>query len=417
MAALQYVDVPGYAAILFRKKFTDLTKPEALMDRAATWLTGTDAKWNHESKMWRFPSGAVLAFGYLEAAKDFRQHQGAAYAFVGFDELTQHERHHYTYLLSRQRRPAGSQIPIRMRAASNPGDTGHTWVYRRFFIEGPQAGRVFIPARLEDNPHLDIADYEKSLAELDPVLRAQLRHGDWHTIDRSNALVPEWTPELARACVGRWPRPTHYLTIEVADCGQRDLTITLHGYIDFVQRILYVLRESVQRAPNTHEFGESAAAIEKELWGGWPNREAYWSSAGAVRPLRYADADFQLSADARNEGLPPFLPVPISNADADRSHCRAMLGQGRIRIDPSCVTLLATLQGGLWNDKRTDYLRTAELGHADAWDALRYMARLADFNTNPFPALNQTWDGRYEVGGRPKKRHGLFGPVRVEPLV
>jgi len=46
MAALQYVDVPGYAAILFRRTFRDLALPGALMDRAREWLSGTDARWN-----------------------------------------------------------------------------------------------------------------------------------------------------------------------------------------------------------------------------------------------------------------------------------------------------------------------------------------------------------------------------------
>src|SRR5215467_15540408 len=46
MAALQFVEVPGYAAILFRRTFSDLALPGALMDRASEWLTGTPARWN-----------------------------------------------------------------------------------------------------------------------------------------------------------------------------------------------------------------------------------------------------------------------------------------------------------------------------------------------------------------------------------
>src|SRR2546423_14589465 len=48
--ALQYVDVPGYAAILFRRTYTDLALPGAIMDRSHEWLRGTDATWTHESK-------------------------------------------------------------------------------------------------------------------------------------------------------------------------------------------------------------------------------------------------------------------------------------------------------------------------------------------------------------------------------
>src|SRR5438309_2104862 len=38
MAALQYAELPGYHAILFRKTYADLSLPGALMDRAHEWL-------------------------------------------------------------------------------------------------------------------------------------------------------------------------------------------------------------------------------------------------------------------------------------------------------------------------------------------------------------------------------------------
>ena len=44
MAALQYVNVPGYAAILFRRSYGDLALPGAIMDRAFSWLRGTKAR-------------------------------------------------------------------------------------------------------------------------------------------------------------------------------------------------------------------------------------------------------------------------------------------------------------------------------------------------------------------------------------
>jgi len=34
MGALQFVDVPGYAAILFRRTFSDLALPDALIPRS-----------------------------------------------------------------------------------------------------------------------------------------------------------------------------------------------------------------------------------------------------------------------------------------------------------------------------------------------------------------------------------------------
>jgi predicted phage terminase large subunit-like protein len=179
MAALQYVTVPGYAALLLRRSYTDLALPGALMDRAYAWLRGTAAKWRDTDKTWRFPSGATLTFGYLESDSDKYRYQSSEFQFVGFDEVTQFEEGQYVYLFSRLRRLTGADVPVRMRAASNPGGVGHNFVKQRFLVEGPDAGRLFMPSKLDDNPHLDRDQYRASLMELDPFTRGQLLEGDW----------------------------------------------------------------------------------------------------------------------------------------------------------------------------------------------------------------------------------------------
>ena len=197
MAALQYVDIPGYAAILFRRTYADLSLPGALLDRARDWLTGTNAHWKDQEKTWIFRTRAepaTLSFGYLESEDNKYRYQSAEFQMVGFDELTQFTESQYTYLFSRLRRLEGSNIPIRMRAASNPGDKGHQWVKQRFIIEGHQNSRPFIPAKLEDNPYLDKIAYSKSLMKLDPVTRAQLRSGDWDVLAGGNKFKPSWFP-------------------------------------------------------------------------------------------------------------------------------------------------------------------------------------------------------------------------------
>lgn len=188
MAALQYVSVPGYAAILFRRTFTDLSLPGALMDRAHEWLQHTPARWIDRTKTWEFPSGATLSFGYLEHENDKYRYQSAEFQFVGFDELTQFTESQYTYLFSRLRRLAGSKVPIRMRSASNPGGVGHEWVYLRFIA----GDRPFIPASLDDNPYIDREEYLKSLQHLDSVTRAQLIRGDWTIRESGNKFRREW---------------------------------------------------------------------------------------------------------------------------------------------------------------------------------------------------------------------------------
>jgi hypothetical protein len=192
MGGLQYVDVPGYAALLLRRSYSDLSLPGALMDRAAAWLGGTRAKWSDKEKTWYFPSGATLSFGYLDTPNDKYRYQSTEFQYIGFDELTQFPEADYRYLFSRLRRPQGSRVPLRMRAASNPGGIGHDWVRQRFLIEGPDAERVFVPARLDDNPYLDRHAYVASLNELDPVTRAQLLAGDWSVRHGGSIFRREW---------------------------------------------------------------------------------------------------------------------------------------------------------------------------------------------------------------------------------
>ena len=192
MASLQYVDTPGYAAFLFRRTYTDLSLPGALMDRAIAWLSPTDARWSDKNKTWMFPTGATLTFGYLENEQDKYRYQSSEAQFIGFDELTQFTESQYRYLFSRLRRLKGHNVPLRMRSASNPGGIGHEWVKQRFIVEGKSHGRIFIPARLEDNPYLDAESYEKGLAELDHSTYRQLRDGDWDAAIEGTKFNREW---------------------------------------------------------------------------------------------------------------------------------------------------------------------------------------------------------------------------------
>jgi len=199
MAALQYVDTPGYAAMIFRRTYVDLALPGAIMDRSKAWLSGTAAAWNDNTKQWRFPSGATLTFGYLEHENDKLRYQGAEFQFIAFDELTQFQETQYRYLFSRLRRLQGARVPLRMRWASNPGGPGHEWVKQRFLVEGRRKGRLFVPAKLDDNPHLDRAEYIESLNELDPFTRQQLLRGDWDAVPDGTKFRRHWFEIVAEA--------------------------------------------------------------------------------------------------------------------------------------------------------------------------------------------------------------------------
>jgi len=193
MAALQYVSVPSYAALLLRRTYADLSLPGALMSRAFEWLIPTDARWKSSEKTWVFPSGATLTFGYLDHSGSEYRYQSSEFQFIGFDELTQFRESQYRYLFSRLRRLADDSVPLRMRSASNPGGIGHEWVRQRLVNTDPDTEeRVFIPATLEDNPYLDQAAYLQSLMQLDPITRQQLLQGDWAAREAGSLFKREW---------------------------------------------------------------------------------------------------------------------------------------------------------------------------------------------------------------------------------
>ena len=180
MAALQYVDVPNYSAILFRRTYADLSLPGALMDRFRSWVSAhDDVHWNANSYVATFPSGARVSFGYLNNTNDYLRYKGSEFQFIGMDEVTEIRESDYRYMFSRLRRPASgplSKVPLRMRSASNPAPN---WVRQRFIVEGKNEQRFFVPSFLTDNPGIDAESYRQALSVLDPVERRRLEMGDW----------------------------------------------------------------------------------------------------------------------------------------------------------------------------------------------------------------------------------------------
>lgn len=155
----------------------------------------------------------------VEGASHYITEWGCVNSNCGWDELTHQTEADYQYLFSRRRKVVcpihqtkngepvyekscglcqqRSIVPLRTRAASNPGGIGHAWVKSRFKIEpdidpevaaakgikvkyiGKDPLRPYIPSRIEDNPHLDQKSYREGLQELDDLRRAQLEEGDW----------------------------------------------------------------------------------------------------------------------------------------------------------------------------------------------------------------------------------------------
>lgn len=407
-AALQYVDVPGYAAILFRRSFMDLAKPDALIPRASEVLSGTDAHWKGDTREWVFPTGATISFGYLQSSGDRENWQGAAAQYWGFDEAGQLNPEDMEYLKSRARRRVGVNVPVRFRYSANPGGRAHEWLVENFVAGAPENGKVFIPSKAVDNPGLDHADYSRRMGGIgNDVLRAQLRDGDWGAVDRSGLICPEWTPDTEAECTRHDDSvPACFTGYAGADPGghsreaARDLFGMLWGHLDFIRGVLVITDEWAARNPATVDVGTAAVAAELTRFGprgnGWPEwtpqhirEHRYSKQIDAV--LRVTDLDGRLVNDLK---APPynlsFVHTEKTEATEWERRLRTAIRQRRVEVHARCTRLLKTLKYGRWNDNRTDYERTEETGHADLWKCLIYIFRNVQWQRNPFPPRDIT---------------------------
>ncbi len=197
IGALLYVHEKNYNAILLRDTMRNLSMPDSIMDLSHQWLTNTDAHWSGEKNRWIFPSGASVGFGYLDDPKSHFNYQGAQFQYVGIDEAVNIRENQAKYLFSRLRKLKEVSIPIRFRCASNPpaGEqiARGQWVKNRYVDpETRKKGIVFIPAKMQDNPFLDINSYKQSLSQLDIITRKQLEDGNWEIKQIGNIFKREW---------------------------------------------------------------------------------------------------------------------------------------------------------------------------------------------------------------------------------
>ena len=217
--SVRYKDIPGSHSVLFRRTFPELMRADGLIQRSKQLFTNIgdyragEFRWYFETKKHNDP--ATLDFSHMERRDDMFKHQSAQYAYIGFDELTSFLEEQYLYLISRGRSTRG--VPVRYRSATNPGNDGHVWVFKRWApwldpthpnaakpgeirwfarildedreVESDWIGpdgqealsRTFIPAFIEDNPILMALDprYRARLDALPEPYKSQLKDGNW----------------------------------------------------------------------------------------------------------------------------------------------------------------------------------------------------------------------------------------------
>lgn len=209
--ALRQVHIPHYRALILRKTYPQLSE---LIDRSRILYSGAfpDAKYSSSEHCWSFSSGAKIYFGSMQHTKDRLNYQGKRYDFIGFDELTHFTFEEYSYMFSRSR-PSGEGTRVYIRATTNPGGIGHSWVKERFITAAPPMTpirevfrtvcpdgtvlnqtreRIFVPASVFDNKALLGQDpnYLANLSMLPEAEKSALLYGSWDSFD--GQVFPEW---------------------------------------------------------------------------------------------------------------------------------------------------------------------------------------------------------------------------------
>jgi hypothetical protein len=206
-------------------------------------------KYKEVEKLWNFPSGAKIEFGFLERDADVYRYQGQAYSWIGFDEIThQATEFSWNYLASRLRTTDPEIVPY-MRCTANPGGVGAHWVKKRYITPSPPnesfkgedgLSRKFIPARLDDNPYLaHDGRYEQMLKALPPTQRRQLLEGDWEVAE--GAAFTEFDRNIH--IIDPFEIPIHWDRTKGIDYGYASESACVWGAIDRDDNTLIIYRE------------------------------------------------------------------------------------------------------------------------------------------------------------------------------
>ncbi len=394
--------VPGVQVVAFRRTFPDLKR--SLIMKLIPLLPRGVARYNSQDHAWLFSNGSRLEMAYLQHENDIYNYQGAEYAVVAFDELTQFTEAQYKYLLSRVR--AGGSVLARMNelgltprmiSTANPGGIGHHWVKARFIDpavpgktwapeptddEPEPLTRCYIRSLLTDNPYLDQKQYRRMLQALDPVLRRALLTGDWNIIE--GVRFSQWREDihvidpsdLPLGALAGAPRGVG------VDYGFSAPFAALWG-AKLADGLIVIYRELYE----TEKTAVQQAEMIRDSEDGWEGSDR--SHRGVVMdPSMWRRQD--ASAPKTMKGIPPKgspahdyqvvlgqLPVEAVNA---RVHGWGLLdeklrvredGLPRILVFNTCRDLIRTLPSLPRDKKKPEDVDTTAEDHLA--DALRYL--------------------------------------------
>lgn len=213
---------PHARGLMIRRHRVDLKDTIVI----AQQLYGPAATWREHGSYFLFEAGGRLDMAYLESEADAASFQGWSLTRVYVEELTQlSSAEPFMALLATLRSAHG--VPCQMKCTCNPGGPGHHWVkawaidpgeYRTVIDPDSGLSRVFVPAKVSDNPKLlevdpRYIDRLKSVGSPQRV-RAWLE-GDWSVVE--GAFFNEW--DAKRHVIASFPVPEAWTKYRSLDWG------------------------------------------------------------------------------------------------------------------------------------------------------------------------------------------------------
>lgn len=176
--ALQW---PGIKILITRRTYRELLNNH--IHPLEVMLRGV-AKYNRSEKMFKFPNGSTIWFGYCDNEGDLGQYQGAEYDVWFADEAGQFQE---AWLVAIDACVRGTNnYPKRTYYTLNPGGPSHGYFKRLFIDRQFTAGEhpedyAFVQALVTDNAALMASqpEYRRALEKLPPKLRDAWLYGRW----------------------------------------------------------------------------------------------------------------------------------------------------------------------------------------------------------------------------------------------
>jgi len=371
---LRYCHIKEHRALILRRSMPELRE---LIDKSRELYPKAfkGAKFREVEKLWNFPSGAKIEFGFLEKDADVYRYQGQAYSWIGFDEITHLPTEFgWNYLASRLR-TTNPNLETYLRCTANPGGVGAQWVKKRY-IEASEPNktfkgkdgltRKFIPALLQDNPYLaEDGEYERMLQSLPAVQRRQLLEGNWDVAE--GAAFAEFSPDVH--VITPFELPAWWERVKGIDYGYAAESCCLWGAVDPDDKTIIIYRELYRKGLTGEALADTITQMEENEIKSIPGvlDTAAWARTGYTGPTigeTLVNRGHKLRRADKNR---------IAGKTQIHEHLRQREGAGRPRLQifSNCVNLIKELQGIPLSANNPEDVDTKASDHA--YDALRYM--------------------------------------------